>query len=567
MNKKATIFDALILSFFVILITYQPFFLHHEIIMMETGIHLPGIYALSHGAIPYRDFLYLRGPFELYVPAFFMKFFGDNMIWLPAFYYAGTVLTLLLGVLLAFQLYRTRLALYLMVIVLVARTFPRISFYYWGGMRYALGMLALVLAVRSFKSQRLLWMSAAGGASCLAFWTTIEAGVCTVFAILGMLILSFLFRKDARDFIAQQLRSYILGFLVIFIPVVVYMLSAQSFFPYLETIYVVLTKSFQTFMNGPDMHPVGVTGFLGALLPTSKFFKSMTPVYFYLIFIAYFFYRKKSRTLNAEMSCLIGIALYGIILYLTGFRRLDGHHFEMALQPEKVLFFFLLEEVYLLLVKIRRQEVERVKAFALRGWQFLITRKKIYLINFLILAFIGSSVGYAVARYNNRFVMAKLLGRKLGYGDDKGLSFLAGIGKREVNIKRAKGMVVPAWQAQEMEEIVAFLEKNTKLDEVVFTYPELGNYNFWADRPFVGRFPIATFSWMDDRWHEELLADFKNAAPRYVIMTNSGHRTFPEEWYFRNTDNIAKFNTMTKLILDNYQPIKTFESVSLYERQ
>ena len=567
MNKKAAIFDALILSLFVILITYQPFLLHHEIIMMETGIHLPGIYALFHGAIPYKDFLYFRGPLELYVPALLMKFFGDNMIWLPIFYYVGTILTLLFGALLAFQLYRTRLVFYLMVFVLVARTFPRISFYYWGGMRYALGMLSLVLAVQSFKSNRSSWMFGAGVASCLAFWATIEAGVCTLFAVGGMLALSFLFRRDARGSIIQQARSYVLGFLAIFIPVVVYMWNTQSFFPYLETVYVVLTKSFKTFMNGPDIHPVGVTGFLSALLPTSKFFKSMTPVYFYLALIAYFFYRRKNRTFNAEMSCLIGIALYGAILYITGFRRLDGHHFEMALQPEKILFFFLLEEAYLLLIKIRCQEAERAKTFALRGWQFLVMRKKIYLINFLILAFVGSSAGYALARYNNRFVMARLLGNKLGYGDDKDLSFLAGIEKREVNIKRAKGMVVPVWQAQEMEEIVAFLEKNTKPDETVFTYPELGNFNFWADRPFVGRFPIATFSWMDERWHEELIADFKKAAPRYVIMTNSGHRTFPKEWYFRNANNVVKFNTMTELILNNYRPIKTFESVSLYERR
>ena len=162
MNKKATIFDAPALSFFVILVTYQPFLFHHEIIMMETGIHFPGIYALFHGAIPYRDFLYFRGPLELYVPALLMKFFGENMIWLPAFYYVGTILTLLLCVLLAFQLYRTRLALYLMVIVLAARTFPRISFYCWSGMRYALGMLALVLAVQSFKSNRSSWMFWAG---------------------------------------------------------------------------------------------------------------------------------------------------------------------------------------------------------------------------------------------------------------------------------------------------------------------------------------------------------------------------------------------------------------------
>lgn len=535
--------------------------------MMETGIHLPGIYALFHGAIPYRDFLYFRGPLELYVPAFVMKLFGDNMIWLPIFYYVGTVLTLLLGVILAFQLYRTRLALYLMVFVLVARTFPRISFYYWGGMRYALGLFSLFCAFQYFKKQRLPWIFVAGIISCLGLLTTIETGVSTIVSISLALVLSFLLRIGDRRFLIKALRMYSLGIFLTLAPYVVYLWATGSLSPYLQTNYIVLTKMMKTFVDAQGNHPTSFLGFLAALSPGSPYFKVMTPVFCYIVFGVYIFYREKKNALNWETAGLIAVAIYSIILYIAAFRKIEGHHFEMALQPEKILFFFLLEEAYLLLIKIRCQEAERAKAFVLRGWQFLMMRKKIYLINFLILAFVGSSVGYAVARYNNRFVMARLLGNKLGYGDDKDLSFLAGIEKREVNIKRAKGMVVPVWQAQEMEEIVAFLEKNTKPDEVVFAYPELGNFNFWADRPFVGRFPIATFSWMDERWHEELITDFKKAAPRYVIMTNPGHRTFPKEWYFRNTNNIAKFNTMTELVLNNYRPVKTFESVSLYERR
>jgi hypothetical protein len=118
-----------------------------------------------------------------------------------------------------------------------------------------------------------------------------------------------------------------------------------------------------------------------------------------------------------------------------------------------------------------------------------------------------------------------------------------------------------------MEGIVGFLEKNTEPDEAVFTYPELGNFNFWADRPFVGRFPIATFSWMDERWHAELVADLKKNLPRYVVMTNPGHRTFPQEWYFRNKTNIKKHGDMTRFILEHYEVLRPYESVSLYKRK
>ena len=137
-QNKPNFWDAFWLSIFVIFITGQPFFMRHEIIMMETGIHLPDINAIFHGQIPYRDFFYLRGPLELYFPAFLMILFGKNMIFLPVFFYVWSVVTLIVLVVIAKNLYRSRLILYLMVPVLAARTFPRIPYYYWGGMRYAL---------------------------------------------------------------------------------------------------------------------------------------------------------------------------------------------------------------------------------------------------------------------------------------------------------------------------------------------------------------------------------------------------------------------------------------------
>ena len=47
------------------------------------------------------------------------------------------------------------------------------------------------------------------------------------------------------------------------------------------------------------------------------------------------------------MVSLISVAVYGLILYIASFRAIWGHHFEMALQPEKILLFFILEETYL----------------------------------------------------------------------------------------------------------------------------------------------------------------------------------------------------------------------------
>ncbi|MCR4338214.1 MAG: hypothetical protein NUV91_10465, partial [Candidatus Omnitrophica bacterium] len=139
--------DSLVLSIFAILITLQPYFLHGKINIFELGIYLPGIQAFLHGALPYRDFFHLRGPLEIYVPTFLMNLFGESIPVLYSYFYIGTIFTLILSIVIAKNLFKTRFVLYVMVPVFVARTFPRVVFHIWGGMRYALGLLVLLLII------------------------------------------------------------------------------------------------------------------------------------------------------------------------------------------------------------------------------------------------------------------------------------------------------------------------------------------------------------------------------------------------------------------------------------
>ena len=71
--------DALILIFFTVLITLHPYYLNDRINVFELGLYLPGINAIHHGLVPFRDFVHLRGPLELYVPAWLMGLFGMRM--------------------------------------------------------------------------------------------------------------------------------------------------------------------------------------------------------------------------------------------------------------------------------------------------------------------------------------------------------------------------------------------------------------------------------------------------------------------------------------------------------
>ncbi len=552
---KPTGRDVAGLIVFVVFITFQPFYLQHEIIMMETGLHLPAINALFHGAVPYRDFFFLRGPVELYVPALMMKMGGINSAILSMFYYGGTILTLILCVILAGELFRTRIILYTMVPVFVARTFPRISYYYWGGLRYALGFIVLLCLFYFLKTKKKRWVFLTGvmvGLSCL---TTPEAGFSTVVAVSAAFIFAWFFQVYEHKFLLRSLLAGGFGLTVVLIPYLFYMIQTGSLKPFIESNYVVLTKMVDTFRDAQSVKPENPLEFVLACIPGNKFFKYMSVGWCYIFFAGFLIYKIRQRKVEWVHAFLVGVMFYGLVLYAAAFRKIEGHHFEMALQAEKFIYFFLLEGVlFYYWVRFNRRSPA---GFSRRG-----------LVYYAALVVFISSLVYAFDRFDHRFTMVKLIEKQIFHKKKvRGLSLLEDQLTAVLNIDRARGHVVPRWQEQEIKGAVEFLQAHTKPNEVVFCYPEVGNFNFWADRPFVGRFPISTFAWMYGPWYQEFLNDFLKQKPHYVIMTNVGHRTFPALWYFRNPRNKERFEQMTRFILNNYTKVKSFESVGIYERK
>jgi len=162
LNAPPNYWDVFILTIFTALITWHPHFAHGKINIFEVGLYLPGIQAILNGEIPYRDFFHLRGPFELYMPAILMNIFGVHLKVLFSYFYFGNVLCLMLCVLIAKEILKTRFILYLMTFILIGRTFPRVVFTFWGGMRYAFGLLAIWFVIKFFKGNKLRWMLCAG---------------------------------------------------------------------------------------------------------------------------------------------------------------------------------------------------------------------------------------------------------------------------------------------------------------------------------------------------------------------------------------------------------------------
>lgn len=551
--KKPKYLDVFLLSVFCVLITLHPHFAHGKINIFEAGLYLPGIQAILDGEIPYRDFFHLRGPFELYMPAFLMKVFGMHIRVLYSYFYFGSVLCLILCVLIAKEIFKTRYVLYLMAPVLIGRTFPRVVFTYWGGMRYALGLLAVWLIIKFFKSDRPRWLLGAGAVSALASLTSMEMGIYAGLGALAALAAAFALRLQDRRMAAHGLNMYLAGIVLVAVPYGLYLAANAALVPYLDSTFTIVTNM----QNVIDPHLVSVyprnfsEAFAAMINPVHTNFKHMTPAYLYIIVLVYLICRLKKNVLDRNDIIILCLGIYGFIMYNTAFRGIWAAQFEMALQPEKILLFFLLEVLLIAAIKKKRAFVSALKGRVPLSW-YDREKWKIYILNAFMFLFMCSSIGYAVQRYNHRFfafkfVRDKILGRDTAY-----LRPLAGEEARALNIERARGIIVPARQADEIEQIDAFVKAHVPKSEELFTYPELGIYNFFAGRRFFGKFPLATFAWFNDRWHREFLLRLESAPPRYIIL----EKEIPQYWkdvYLGIEPNRKKFRDVMDFIAIHYR--------------
>ena len=548
-SQKPNVLDVLILSIFTILITLYPYYLHGQINIFEVGLYLPGIQSVLNGEIPFRDFFHLRGPFELYMPAALMKIFGIHLKYLSFYFYFGTVLCLILSVFIAKELLNTRLMLYVFVPVFVARTFPRVVFTYWGGMRYAFGLLAMWLAIKFFKKERSGWLLAAGLTTAAALFTSIEMGIYAMMGILFACCFSYIFKIHDRTLLLRSVAFYMLGVTIIAGPYVLYLAANQAFGPYIESVRAVVSNMQNVF--NPHLVSEYPSNFKEALMamanPVHTNFKHMTPSYLYIAILIYLIIRFKNKTFSKTDVFILCLSIYGFIMYNTGFRGIWAAQFEMALQPEKIILFFLFE---LMLFQILPQ------------WRLLQNKK--WLMSVICGLFVIGSIGYSIQRYNHRFFAFKFLCH-IAQGKDPELLKPGHDGKsRPLTIERASGMIVPLEQAQELEEVEVFVKKNVPPVEVIFTYPELGAYNFLVNRRYLGRFPMATFAWFNDHWHAELMNDLEQSKVKYIIL----QKQMPDYWkavYLGVESNRKMYKDVMDFIAAHYTVAQETKSSYIYK--
>jgi hypothetical protein len=525
----------LFLCLLAILLVFNPFYLHQEINLFEWGLYLPGIDGVLHGQVPYRDFFHLRGPLEIYFPALWMKIFGEQAAVLATYFYVGTVLTLVLSLLIAKEVLETRM-LWILAPVLVARTFPRVVFTFWGGFRYVWGLIAVYCAIRFLKVRKLGWVLAAGILTMIAAFTSPEIGLSALVAIVAALTLEAVVSKNMTS-LFKTVGAFAAGTISIVLPVLLYFYFQGALGMMIEMITQVASSMTKVFII-KNLHSTNPYEWLTALVnPHHPNFRHLTPLYCYLFFFIYVI-RQIARKQMGWMDWAVSIAaVYGLMIYMTGFRNIESSIFEMSLQPEKIVLFFLISKGFLFL---------KEKGF----------KKSAYLLMAVVVA---SSLVFSLSHMARRFFIFQYLSHKYKsnvINDQPAV---------KLDLPRMKSIIVSQKQAEDFKGLKSFFDTHTKADEYVPMFAELGTLNFLIERPYVGRFANISLSWLKDSWHQEVMQDIKNKKTRYVVI----NKTFPphfESTYFLVKSNKQKFDEFLSYIRSNYVIVSQTPSYNIYQR-
>ncbi len=550
------------------LVTLQPYFLRGAIKVFEMGIYLPAIDAFLRGEVPYRDFFYLRGPLEIAVPAGLMRLFGPQFAWLSFYFYAGTILTLWLSILIAKELYRTRVVLFSMSLVLVARTFPRIFYKDWGGLRYAWGLLAVWSMIRFFSRRRSAAAFTAGAATACGLLTSVEIGVYAIAGWGAALLVGVGGRILSWREVGRAAGLYLGGLTAVAVPILASLAIHGALGAYVDSLVTIVTHLTRTF----DQHAFADSprnlfeSLSGMVHPTSKNFRHLTPAYLYIFWAADMVRRLGGGRLRREDLALVCLGGYGCLIYQTAFRSIWGPQFEMALQPEKILLFYYAQEAY---DALRRRSVllrERLRRAPPRAPDRRRLRAGLLGVGALLFGFVASSVGYSLDRYNKRFFAVRYLREVLTGGSPEALRPLAEGEGRPLHHPRGRGLFLPNDQAEDIEGVTAAVRRWSRPGETVLMFPDLGAYSFFVDRPFPGRFPMPVFSWFKEAWYREFLLDLDRHPPRLVVRSrdlSSVARTS----YLGSAENRRRYEEMEAWIRSRYRLRATTPSCEIYERR
>ncbi len=530
--------DAAVPVFLVIGFTLQPYFMHGKFDFIETGACIPFINELFHHKILFRDFIIFRGPLEIYVPAALMALFGKHITVFHAWMYFSNVSTLVAAVLLARELLRTRLFRYLLIPVMVANTFSLVFYRTWGGFRYASGLLAILCAVRFLKCRGtgfayLFW---AGCLSAGSFFFSADIGMSAAFSILAALIV---FNKEIRLY--TKIAWYLAGVAGVAVPFLLYFFFNGALSDYIRNTIAGFTANSVVYRLNP-FEPLQYI-----IQPLHINFVYLWPLFFMgFCLLALRIYRQSIRAIIVSHGAVIAcMGMYGFLNYAGAFRCLDEPHYQITIQPFLIILFFMLENAFLLFKA--KQKASGAQEHAFFG---IVVFEIIFSLLFISGMILKNDIVYG---FNS--------GRVIARQTDPKAVFPSVTPGRPLVMERGRGVVLPDWQADEINSVVAYLREKTAPGETVMGFPDLSSYNFLADRPGFSRFYLIDLICLRSDWTREFFSALYNNPPRYILV-----KTEIEYMEYRIAESplVNSRNVVRNFVAQNYQREASFGRIDIY---
>ncbi len=555
-----SLLDYVIAPLCILLILFDPNFVHGLIDFLESGQYLSWANGILHGKTPYKDFFILFGPFQIYIISFVLLLFGKTLAVLRTYFYINYLLSFLTVYFLARTVCKKRLFVYAAVVACLVEVSQPFWAARWDFGRMGLGMAILLLLAIFIKRKDMKLLFACGILSCISVFYTLDIGVIGIFTtVVSLGAYSCISSDPALRKIGAFLRYlawYASGALLVAIPFFLFLLSQGALLVYLKTVLYIIPKYHMAVwgQHAPSFGEAfrGVSS-LSTLIgnPLVKIYIPLfiyPAVFFYLIFVGL------KKKWDEETVVVFAIFVYGAFAYRTSFRAIMGPQFQVALPPLIILISF----------------------FLAKGWNLIAStygnlRKNTASSAGIIKALCAVMLFVCVTTY---FVASP----KRYYGTFKGWTryqevkqFLIGtysmpiaMGKAGLvrsQIPRVGDILIPEWEERVAGDVVKYIESNAATGDEVFCFPEHGLYNFLADRPAPGRFYIPGFAWTTKEWQEELLGSLIAKPPKIVVYSTSLSNMARS--IGRNEELLPE---VSRFIREKYREAARYGDVIIYEK-
>lgn len=569
MSKKVNLVDYFICTVIIFIFTWNPNFAHGYIVGPDEGQQLAWINEILHGKTVYKEIYMFYGPLLEFMSIIFMKIFGISLWSLRLFYQVANMFNIILGFFILKLILRTRTFLYIGLWALLA---TRISDFWmprWGGPRLMLGLCAVWLMLYYARREKSWALFLSGIFTGLALFTSQEIGIGLLFSsVLFLFFLShyrftFLYEKGSNGIkeihnksFAKNIFLYLTGFAIAASPFLIYLLTKGALSDYINICFIDLPLKYSRVFVEPQMAKLFFMSlFSNYQIPfpynTSHFLYYLIAIFIYLVGI---FYVILSSTVTHKLTrrnvILIFILLFGIPLLLSAFRQMIGEQLKLYSLPIVAVAIFLLERMFIL------------------GKDNLIIQRKKFNIKKLIIAILClvviQDVLLVVLIKSKLYMhMKDIFVTYMTLKDDPRDRFYrftytsmtpeekyARISGdwQDLDLVRAKGIIVPKEQATAISEAVEFIRKNTNHDDEIFVFPHEGEYYFLADRASITRFTPAIYACIDVDYQKQIVTDLNYKKPRYCIYVKDAY-VFTD---YNKILNEKRLNLVFSYLKDNY---------------